>query len=71
MGMQSANCANVHQAPVKTDAITSGARLFAGIGSRLMRSMGWQEGGGLGRQRQGRPEPLQAAAREKRRGLGA
>jgi hypothetical protein len=45
--------------------------VLAGVGSRQMRSMGWQEGAGLGRQRQGRPEPLQATAREKRRGLGA
>lgn len=43
----------------------------AGIGSRLMRSMGWQEGQGLGRARQGRAEPLAAVQRPKNLGLGA
>ena len=43
----------------------------SGIGSRLMASWGWVEGQGLGRARQGRPEPLQAQQRPKQLGLGA
>jgi hypothetical protein len=42
-----------------------------GIGSRLMAGWGWREGEGLGRARQGRPEPLQAVRRERQLGLGA
>jgi tuftelin-interacting protein 11 len=42
-----------------------------GIGSRLMAGWGWREGEGLGRARQGRPEPLLAVLRERQLGLGA
>lgn len=45
--------------------------LIAGIGSRLMQKMGWIEGTGLGRGRQGRAEPISALQRPKNRGLGA
>jgi len=41
-----------------------------GIGSKLMASMGWSAGSGLGRARQGRAEPLKAAMRPKKQGLG-
>eukprot|EP00879_Flechtneria_rotunda_P009125 GHRR01009554.1.p1 GENE.GHRR01009554.1~~GHRR01009554.1.p1 ORF type:complete len:629 (+),score=317.73 GHRR01009554.1:1408-3294(+) len=68
-------------APASTPAAAAGAGMslgFAhfeahttGIGSRLMASWGWVEGQGLGRARQGRPEPLQAARRPKQLGLGA
>ena len=43
----------------------------SGVGSRLMRQMGWQEGMGLGRERQGRAVPLQAVMRPRNLGLGA
>jgi hypothetical protein len=43
----------------------------SGVGSRLMRQMGWQEGMGLGRERQGRAVPLQAVIRPRNLGLGA
>jgi G patch domain-containing protein 2 len=43
----------------------------SGIGSRLMQRMGWSVGEGLGRARQGMPEPLAAVMRPKHRGLGA
>ncbi|KAG1660030.1 hypothetical protein FOA52_010015 [Chlamydomonas sp. UWO 241] len=42
-----------------------------GIGSRLMARMGWVEGAGLGRQQQGRAEPVKASQRPKHLGLGA
>ncbi|MEW5308792.1 MAG: hypothetical protein WDW38_000723 [Sanguina aurantia] len=42
-----------------------------GIGSRLMGRMGWSEGLGLGRAGQGISEPLRAAQRPKKLGLGA
>ena len=42
-----------------------------GIGSRLMQRMGWVEGAGLGRERQGRAEPIKATQRPKGLGLGA
>jgi tuftelin-interacting protein 11 len=41
------------------------------VGSRLMRKMGWREGMGLGRDKQGRTAPLQAMMRPKQLGLGA
>ena len=46
-------------------------RFTNGIGSRLMGRMGWVEGMGLGRERQGRAEPVQAVKRPKGLGLGA
>ena len=46
-------------------------RHTTGIGSRLMERMGWSEGAGLGRVRQGRPEPVAAEKRPKNLGLGA
>jgi hypothetical protein len=41
-----------------------------GIGSRLLAQWGWSEGQGLGRDRQGRAEPLRAERRPKQLGLG-
>lgn len=46
-------------------------RYTNGIGSRLMARMGWEEGMGLGRDRQGRAEPVRATMRPKGLGLGA
>ncbi|GAX76731.1 hypothetical protein CEUSTIGMA_g4178.t1 [Chlamydomonas eustigma] len=46
-------------------------RYTSGIGSRLMARMGWVEGMGLGRERQGRAEPVKALQRPKGLGLGA
>ena len=42
-----------------------------GVGSRLMARMGWMEGMGLGAQKHGRAEPVQALRRPKNVGLGA
>ncbi|GLI62436.1 hypothetical protein VaNZ11_005056, partial [Volvox africanus] len=46
-------------------------RYGTGIGSRLMAKMGWTQGEGLGRARQGRAEPLRSFLRPKALGLGA
>jgi hypothetical protein len=43
----------------------------SGVGSRLLRAMGWREGQGLGRAGEGRAEPLRPALRPRGRGLGA
>lgn len=40
-------------------------------GSAMLRSMGWTEGTGLGRKRQGQTEPLPIVKRAKHLGLGA
>ncbi|XP_057826098.1 SUPPRESSOR OF ABI3-5 isoform X1 [Cryptomeria japonica] len=40
------------------------------IGNRMLRNMGWQEGSGLGKDRTGILEPVQAQATEERAGLG-
>lgn len=45
-------------------------RYTTGIGSRLMQSMGWSEGQGLGRGRQGIAQPLMPVQRPKNLGLG-
>jgi hypothetical protein len=44
---------------------------YAGIGSRLLRQMGWAEGQGLGANRQGRAQPVLPTQRPKGLGLGA
>uniref|UniRef100_A0A4W3JVR2 RNA binding motif protein 5 n=1 Tax=Callorhinchus milii TaxID=7868 RepID=A0A4W3JVR2_CALMI len=41
------------------------------IGSRMLQAMGWKEGSGLGRNRQGITAPIQAQTRMKGAGLGA
>eukprot|EP01018_Ginkgo_biloba_P031596 Gb_28214 [translate_table: standard] len=41
------------------------------VGNRMLRNMGWQEGSGLGKDRSGIVEPLQAQATEDRAGLGS
>ncbi|KAK3037341.1 hypothetical protein RJ639_032103 [Escallonia herrerae] len=41
------------------------------VGNRMLRSMGWQEGLGLGKDGSGMVEPVQAQASEKRAGLGS
>ncbi|WCJ25111.1 suppressor of abi3-5 [Euphorbia peplus] len=41
------------------------------VGNRMLRSMGWQEGLGLGKDGSGMIEPVQAQATEKRAGLGS
>ncbi|GMP95585.1 hypothetical protein CsSME_00044576 [Camellia sinensis var. sinensis] len=41
------------------------------VGNRMLRSMGWQEGLGLGKDGSGMVEPVQAQAMEKRAGLGS
>ncbi|KAF5829647.1 hypothetical protein DUNSADRAFT_15697 [Dunaliella salina] len=46
-------------------------RHTSGIGSRLMESMGWSRGTGLGRVEQGRSEPLLPQRRPNKLGLGA
>ncbi|XP_057809945.1 SUPPRESSOR OF ABI3-5 isoform X5 [Salvia miltiorrhiza] len=40
------------------------------VGNRMLRSMGWHEGSGLGRDGSGMVEPVQAQATETRAGLG-
>jgi hypothetical protein len=58
--------------PVSTPLGFAGfERYTSGIGSRLMARLGWVEGMGLGRERQGRAEPVQALQRPKGLGLGA
>lgn len=42
-----------------------------GVASKLMAKMGFVEGSGLGKQKQGISEPIQVAMRPKNRGLGA
>ncbi|KAK6947467.1 G-patch domain, partial [Dillenia turbinata] len=41
------------------------------VGNRMLRSMGWHEGSGLGRDGSGMVEPVQAQASEHRAGLGS
>ncbi|KAK6935037.1 G-patch domain [Dillenia turbinata] len=41
------------------------------VGNRMLRSMGWHEGSGLGRDGSGMVEPVQAQATEHRAGLGS
>ncbi|XP_065850651.1 SUPPRESSOR OF ABI3-5 isoform X2 [Euphorbia lathyris] len=41
------------------------------VGNRMLRSMGWQEGLGLGKDGSGMIEPVQAQVTEKRAGLGS
>lgn len=41
------------------------------VGNRMLRSMGWQEGLGLGKDGSGMVEPVQAKAMESRAGLGS
>ncbi|KAH9303209.1 hypothetical protein KI387_014792, partial [Taxus chinensis] len=41
------------------------------IGNRMLRNMGWQEGSGLGKDRTGILEPVQAQTTEERAGLGS
>ncbi|CAA3001013.1 SUPPRESSOR OF ABI3-5-like isoform X1 [Olea europaea subsp. europaea] len=41
------------------------------VGNRMLRSMGWHEGSGLGKDRSGMVEPVQAQAMDTRAGLGS
>ncbi|XP_010663841.1 SUPPRESSOR OF ABI3-5 isoform X2 [Vitis vinifera] len=41
------------------------------VGNRMLRSMGWQEGSGLGKDGSGMVEPVQAQAMDSRAGLGS
>ncbi|GMH09254.1 hypothetical protein Nepgr_011095 [Nepenthes gracilis] len=41
------------------------------VGNRMLRNMGWHEGSGLGKDRSGMVEPVQAQAIESRSGLGS
>ena len=41
------------------------------VGNRMLRSMGWHEGSGLGKDGSGMIEPVQAQAVENRAGLGS
>lgn len=75
---QQAGSAAVGYLSVATPGAASMALGFAkfeqhtrGVGSRLMARMGWVEGMGLGAQKQGRAEPVQALRRPKNLGLGA
>ncbi|KAK5969387.1 G-patch domain protein [Trichostrongylus colubriformis] len=43
----------------------------ANKGFRLLQSMGWKEGEGLGKEGKGRREPVESAVRKERSGLGA
>ena len=40
-------------------------------GFKMLSKMGWSEGGGLGKDQQGRVEPVRAEARSERAGLGS
>ena len=42
----------------------------ANVGSRMLRSMGWDPGSGLGKRGDGVTEPVQVHKRPRRRGLG-
>jgi hypothetical protein len=41
------------------------------LGHRMLRSMGWEEGTGLGKSRNGRLQPVQAVQRKQGAGIGA
>ncbi|KHJ78785.1 g-patch domain protein [Oesophagostomum dentatum] len=43
----------------------------ANKGFRLLQSMGWKEGEGLGKEGKGRQQPVESAVRKDRQGLGA
>jgi hypothetical protein len=54
------------------EAAAGGSALDASnVGHRMLRAMGWQEGTGLGKSRQGRLVPVQAVPRKAGVGVGA
>jgi len=67
----SSSSSNSRYTPSFLPPASSSRSSSEGIGSKLMKKHGWQEGRGLGRKLQGRSDPLQAQVRQRGLGLGA
>ena len=50
---------NVYSGAPKIDMFQSAARVSGGIGEKLLQKMGWKEGEGLGKTKEGDTEPIQ------------
>ncbi|KAF2243624.1 hypothetical protein BU26DRAFT_608984 [Trematosphaeria pertusa] len=62
---------NFRQEPRKKPKSDNEGGSFSGLGAKLMSKMGWKEGQGLGREKQGMSEPIQVTLRGTRGGVGA
>ncbi len=55
----------------RKDLLTNAAPITQGIGKKLLEKMGWKEGEGLGKYREGMAEPIAVDIKTNRKGLVA
>jgi hypothetical protein len=58
-----------YSAWTRKDILTNATPITQGIGKRLLERMGWREGQGLGKNREGQLEPIKIDIKNNRKGL--